>query len=97
MKILIIVPSYICSLGSEQIKKLLVELAKSLLKTIILMNKSLPAWLDDNIVALSNYNALIFAKIYKIPFDKIIANKNSDIIIKNIYKEMLALKLEAIF
>jgi len=75
------------------------ELAKSLLsKMIILMNESLLARLSDNIVALSNYDALIFAKTYKIPLNKIkvirwlMVNKNSDIIIKNIYKKMLALK-----
>jgi glycosyltransferase involved in cell wall biosynthesis len=75
------------------------ELAKSSLsKMIILTNESLLARLSDNIVALSNYDALIFAKTYKIPLNKIkvirwlMVNKNSDIIIKNIYKKMLALK-----
>jgi len=72
------------------------ELAKpSLSKMIILMNESLLARLSDNIVALSNYDALIFAKTYKIPLNKIkvirwlMVNKNSDITIK---KKMLALK-----
>jgi glycosyltransferase involved in cell wall biosynthesis len=75
------------------------ELAKSSLsKMIILLNESLLAQLSDNIVALSNYDALIFAKTYKIPLNKIkvikwlMVNKNNNITIKNIYKEMLALK-----
>jgi len=65
---------------------------------IILLNESLLAQLSDNIVALSNYDALIFAKTYKIPLNKIkvikwlMVNKNNNITIKNIYKEMLALK-----
>jgi len=54
---------------------------------IILLNESLLAQLSDNIVALSNYDALIFAKTYKIPLNKIkvikwlMVNKNNNITI----------------
>jgi len=75
------------------------ELAKSLISKVVILLNELPlVQLSNSIVALSNYDALIFSKIYKISLNKIkvikwlMINKNNNITIKNIYKKMLTLK-----